>query len=57
MIFKIVIADFQMEDKIDKPRFFQKIFLVTNAKFQVILRIFFLKINNIDILFDKKILT
>ena len=54
--FKMVIADFQVEDKVNKPKFFQKIFLVIDIKFEVILGIPFLKISNIDMLFDEKIL-
>ena len=57
IIFGIVIADFLVEDKDGKPRFFQKTFLVANTKFEVILRIPFLKISNTDVVFDKKILT
>ena len=52
----MVIADFQIEDKASKPRFFQKTFLIANTKFEVILKMFFLKISNADISFDKKIL-
>ena len=55
--FKIVSADFQIEDKASKPRFFQKTFLVTDIKFKVILGMPFLKISNADILFDEKTLT
>ena len=51
--FGMVNADFQIEDKVNRPRFFQKIFLVINTKFEVILKILFLKINNADVLFDK----
>ena len=36
-IFGIVIADFQVEYKGDRSRFFQEIFLVTDTKFEVIL--------------------
>ena len=54
--FEIVIADFQMRDKASRPRFFQKIFLVANSKFEGILRMPFLKISNADVLFDKKTL-
>ena len=54
-IFKIVIADFQIEDKFDRPRFFQEIFLLANTKFEIILEMFFLKHSNIDILYSKKI--
>ena len=55
--FEIVIADFQMKDKANKPRFFQKLFLIIDINFEMILKIFFLKISNIDILFSKKIFT
>ena len=55
--FKIIIADFQIKDKISRPRFFQEIFLVADTKFEVILRILFFKFSNADILFCKKTLT
>ena len=55
-IFGMVIVDFQIEDKVGRPKFFQEIFLVADTKFEVILRMFFLKISNTNILFDKKIL-
>ena len=52
----MVIADFQIEDKVDRPRFFQKTFLVANTKFKVILEMFFLKFSNADMSFDEKTL-
>ena len=52
-IFAIVIADFQVEDKANRPRFFQETFLVANTKFEVILRIPFLKISIADMSFDE----
>ena len=55
--FKIVIADFQIEDKVGRPRFFQKTFLIANTKFEVILEMYFLKIRNVDVSFGKKTLT
>ena len=54
--FGMVIADFQIENKGGKPRFFQKTFLVTNTKFKVVLRIFFLKISNANVSFGEKTL-
>ena len=39
--FGIVIADFQVEDKGSRPRFFQETFLVANTKFEVVLRMLF----------------
>ena len=53
-IFGIVIANFQMENKISKARFFQKTFLIINTKFEMILGIPLLKLNNADVLFGKK---
>ena len=55
--FRIVIADFQVEDKGDRPKFFQKTFLVANIKFEVVLGMLFLKISNADIAFGERILT
>ena len=53
--FEMVIPDFQVENKANRPRFFWENFLVANTQFKVILRILFLKINNVDMLFGKKI--
>ena len=55
--FGMVIADFQVEDKVGRPRFFQETFLVANTKFEVILGMPFLKISNADIAFDERTLT
>ena len=52
-IFKIGIANFLVEDKIGRLKFFQKPFLVANTKFEVILRILFLKISNTNMLFNE----
>ena len=54
--FGMVIADFQVEDKSGRPRFFQEIFLVDDTKFEVILRMLFLKISNADVAFDEETL-
>ena len=56
-IFGMVIADFQVEDKDGKPRFFQETFLMADTKFEVILRMPFLKLSNADMSFGKGILT
>ena len=53
----MAIAEFQIEDKANRPRFFQETFLITDIKFEVILEMFFLKISNIDMSFGKKTLT
>ena len=52
----MIIANFQIKDKVDKLKFFYKTFLIADTKFKVILGIFFLKLSNVDISFDKKIL-
>ena len=49
----MIIADFQVEDKANRPRFFQDIFLVANTKFEVILGMLFLKLNNANMSFGK----
>ena len=45
-----------MENKFGRPRFFQKTFLVVDNKFEVILGMLFLKLNNANVLFGEKIL-
>ena len=55
--FGMVIADFQMEDKGGRPRFFQETFLVADTKFEMILGMLFLKISNVDIAFGEGTLT
>ena len=46
--FGMVIADFRVEDKSGRPRFFQETFLVADTKFEVILGMLFLKISNVN---------
>ena len=46
-----------MEDKAGRSRFFQKIFLVADTKFEMILGMPFLKISNADVLFGERTLT
>ena len=55
--FGMVIADFQVEDKSGRPRFFQETFLVADTKFEVILGMPFLKISNANVAFDEGTLT
>ena len=55
--FGMVIADFQVEDKSGRPRFFQETFLVADTKFEVILGMPFLKISNANVAFDEETLT
>ena len=49
----MVIADFQVEDKANRPRFFQETFLVADTKFEVILGMPLLKISNADMSFGE----
>ena len=55
--FEIMIANFWVGDGVGKLKFFWKTFLVTDIKFEVILKMLFLKISNVNKLFGKKILT
>ena len=55
-IFEIVIADLKIEDKAGRYKFFQKLFLVADTKFEAVLGKFFLKISNADMSFGKKTL-
>ena len=55
--FGMVIADFQVEDKGGRPKFFQETFLVADTKFKVVLRMPFLKISNVGIAFGERTLT
>ena len=55
--FAMVIADFQVEDKTNRPRFFQETFLVADTKFEVILKMLFLKISNANVSFGEGTLT
>ena len=54
--FKMVIADLEVEDKAGRSRFFQETFLIADTKFETILKMFFLKINNADVLLGEKTL-
>ena len=53
----MIIADFQIGKKANRPRFFQEIFLVANTQFEVILEMLFLKISNADVSFGEGSLT
>ena len=54
--FRMVIANFQVENKGDRPRFFQETFLMANTKFEVVLGMPFLKISNADVVFGEETL-
>ena len=55
--FGIVLADFQVEDKLDKTRYFQETLLVVNTTLEVIFGIPFLTLSNADVQFVEKELT
>ena len=55
--FGMVIVNFQVEDKGSRSRFFQETFFMADTKFEVILEMPFLKINNADMAFSKETLT
>ena len=55
--FEMVLADFQVEDKLGRARFFQKTFLLANISTEVVLGILFLTLSNADIQFVEKKLT
>ena len=55
--FGIVIAVFQVENKLGKARFFQELFLLANTSIEVVLRMLFLILNNTNIQFTEKKLT
>lgn len=48
-MFEIVLASFQVDDKLRKAWFFQKTFLVVGINVKVVLEIFFLTFSNVDI--------
>ena len=41
-----MIANIQIENKVSRPRFFMKIYLVAGTKFEIILGMLFLKLSN-----------
>ena len=53
----MMIADFQMENKGGRLKFFQETFLVANTKFEVILEMLFFKLSNANVSFGEKTLT
>lgn len=51
-----MIADFEIKNKLGKPRYFQEMFLIANTKIKIVLKNFFFKFSNAYILFSKKTL-
>ena len=48
-IFGMVLASFQVEDKLEKARFFQETFLLTDISAEVVLGMSFLILSNADV--------
>ena len=55
--FGMILADFQVEDKLGRARFFQETFLLANISTEVVLGISFLILSNANIQFVEKELT
>lgn len=53
-IFEMVIASFQVKNKLGRDFFFQKTFLVANTSIKVVLGMLFLTFSNANTWFDKK---
>ena len=47
--FGMVLADFQVEDKLGKARFFQETFLLADISAEVVLGMLFLTLSNADV--------
>ena len=56
-IIRMVLASFQIEDKLERAQFFQETFLLANINTQVVLSMPFLNLSNTNILFMEKKLT
>ena len=52
--FKMVLASFLIEDKLERARFFRKTFLLADISVKMVLGMLFLTISNANIQFDKK---
>ena len=54
--FEMVIAEFQVQNKLGRARFFQETFLVVNTSIEVVFKMLFLTFSNADVGFlDKKL--
>ena len=56
-IFGLVLASFQMDDKLERVRFFQETFLVIDIRTEIVLDMLFLTFSNADVQFVGKELT
>lgn len=50
---EIVLASFQVEDKLVQAHYFQETFLFTDTNIKIVLEMLFLVFNNINMLFSK----
>ena len=55
--FGMVLASFQVEDKLGRARFFQELFLLADTTVEVVLGMPFLTLSNADVLFSERELT
>ncbi len=55
--FGMVLANFQVEDKLGRARFFQETFLVANTRVEVVLGMSFLTLSNANVVFKDRKLT
>lgn len=56
-IFRMILASFQVNNKLVQSRFFQKTFWLANTSIKIILGMFFLIYSNADLLFAEQKLT
>ena len=56
-MFGMVLASFQVEDKLGRARFFQELFLLADISTQVVLGMPFLTFSNADVSFLEQKLT
>lgn len=50
--FAMILANFQVENKLKKAWFFQETFLVSNISVEVVLKMPFLTLSNVDVVFQ-----
>lgn len=55
--FRIVLASFQIKNKLWRARFFEETFLLADISMEIVLQMPFFILSNVDIKFNKKKLT
>ena len=53
-IYGMVVPAFSIEDQANQVRLFEKIFLMANVRPEIVLRMFFLTLNDVDIDFLRR---